>query len=272
MQNENQLSIRKLIAIIAGVVIVLALGQWLFGYLTTGKIVITTDSKYNDVSVSSVSHSTTNKNGFSKHSKGALSTKLKAGDYFVSIQNGVNGSNQYIKIKGHTTTRLNVHLLKTTGVEPVMSTPAQDVVADASRLRYLNTDSEDNGIVQVNTQNQESATSINYNLVSVKWADTGYGVGQNSAGQLFVIDKGSIRPLSSPISGKDDTGAVFAVAHNRKIYIGRGSSVYGGSEKKGFKKIYGKMPAKSVLVAGSDHVAVLTDGYTNNRKPRLFSD
>ena len=262
MPDDNTLSIRKLVAILIALVLVILFAQWLVGYLTTGKIVIATDSKYNDVSVSSVSNSTTTKGGFSKHTKGSLTTKLKTGGYFVSVQNGVNGSTKYVIIKGHTTTHLNIRLLRTTGVEPVVYTPAQDVIADASRLRYLNP--SDSSINQIDSLNQESKININYNLLSIRWADTAYGVGQNSGGQLFVIDNGSVRPLDSPISGKNTSGAVYAVAPNHKIYIGNGSSVYAGSEKKGFKKVYSEMPKNSSLVAGSNNVTIVTNGYSKD--------
>ncbi len=259
MQN-NQLTIRKIIALLGLAIVLLILISWLINYLTTGRIVITSGNKYADVNISSIQKNTTGK-GFSKHAKSSLSTRLKAGGYFVTVGNGTNGTTRYVKVKARSTTRINVSLLDTTGVEPVLYDSVQNIVADSSRLEYLSSD--DSAIGQINTQNEESESGEEYGLRSIQWANTNYGVGQNSKGQLFVINSGQVSALHSPVSGKEDGSVVYSVAPNKKIYIGSGSSVYAGSQHGGFKKIYSNRPSGSFLLAGSGRVAVLSSGYHN---------
>jgi hypothetical protein len=257
------MNIKKVIVAVVLLMVILFSLPLLINYLTMGKLVITTNSSENSITLSSVNKSLNSikgsaGKGFSKQAMGSLSVKLKAGNYTVSVQNGSNSTAQYVKVKSHHTEHLKITLLNTTGVEPVVYDNAQDIIADNSHLLYL--DPEDSTLNQINSQDQHSESDDQYGFQSIQWADTSYGVGQNAQGQLFVVNKGSVSALQSPVSDQNDASLVYAVAPNRDIYIALGSSVYSGTATGGFKKIYSQQTAGSFLVAGSDKVAIVTIG------------
>jgi hypothetical protein len=256
--DENNLSVKKVVAVIIAVILSIVFLEWLINYLTIGKLVVTTNSSQSTITVSSLSKNTTGK-GFSKQATGSLSIRLKAGGYFVAVEQGSSSRSRYVTVRGHVTTRLNLTLPAPIGVEPVTFGSAQDIAADSSSLVYLNPD--DSNINQINGQDQVTEFGSSYSLQSIRWADPTYGVGQNAVGQLFVISNGTVNALQSPVSDKNNTGLVYAITPDREIYIGLGSSVYSGTETGGFKKIYAHRLSESFLLAGSDRVAILSSGY-----------
>jgi hypothetical protein len=255
------MSPRKGIAGLVFLLVLLFFIPWLIGYLRYGQLVITTDNSLDSIALTMpVGSNNSGNKAFSKQAKGSLSVRLKAGGYLVDVQRGPNETSQYVVVKAHAATRVNIKLPSIGGVEPVVYDNAQNIVADSSRLLYL--DPDDSSLNQIDSQNQHTEMDASYGFSSISWASTSYGVGQTAAGQLFVINNGMVSPLKSPVSGNNDSGVVFAVASNRDIYIGAGSSVYSGTDTGSFKKISDSRPSKSVLIAGPNNVALLNTGYS----------
>lgn len=258
------MTIKKVLVVLVllmGLLIVIPLLINHFGY---GQLDITTNSHLNSITLT---QSITSKNSggtvLSKQAYGSLSIKLKKGEYLISIQNGSNSSSQSIVVKAHSKEHIVMNLVSAGGVEPVISDFASDMVADSSHLVYLSSD--DSSINEINTQNQDIEIDSNYDLRSISWADTSFGVGQNASGNLFVIQNGTVSPLNSPVSNSDNSDVVFVVAPNREIYVAFGSSVYSGTASGGFKKIYTKRQVGSVLSAGLGRVSLIDSGYSGSQ-------
>src|ERR1700744_5375787 len=130
---------RSLIRLFAGIIALLVLlfgGELLYHFLTTGKIVVTTNSATASVTVSAASKGSPSDGAFSQTGTGSLTVRVKAGKYVVSVQDGSNGTNQYVQVSGRSTKTVSVHLLQPTGVQPVIYGVAQNVMADSSHLAY----------------------------------------------------------------------------------------------------------------------------------------
>ncbi len=234
--------------------------QWLIHYLTIGRLVITTNDPSDNITIVLSGNIASSSKSPSMSGKGSFSSRLKSGGYLINVAGSSNGKAQYVTVRAHETTRVNITLPGTVGVEPVVFDNAQDVIADKSRLVYL--DNSDHSLGQINNQNQHSEIDLSsYGFKSIEWSDTTHGVGQNTSGKLFVLNNGSIYPLSSPASNKDDSSVIYAVAPNRNIYIGIGSFVYAGSETGKFKEIYSGLTPGSSLIPGLNIVGIINSGY-----------
>jgi hypothetical protein len=266
-ERDFDMSIRKASLLFVLFVVLVISIQLLINYLSVGTLIITTGSSQDSINLTKVNTSLNSTTGsaakdFSKEAKGSLSIKLKPGGYLVAVQNSASSTSRYVKVMAHKTERINIALLSTSGVEPVVDDNAQNIVADSSHLLYLNP--SDSSLNQLNGQNEHTESGNQYGLRSIAWADTNYGVGQDSDGQLFTIKSGAISPLQSPASGQNDTSLVYAVAPNREVYFSLGSAVYAGTETGGFKQIYTHNTSGSFLVAGLDKVALVNIGDVQN--------
>lgn len=257
------MTIKRAIAILILLIGLLVFIQWLTGYLEYGQLDITTNSSLNTITLTApVTTKNTGSKPFSEQAHGSISTRLRKGSYLIDVQIGSNESSQYVVVKAHTTEHVNINLVNAGGVEPVVYDYAQDVVADSSHLIYLASD--DDSLNEINTQNQSTQIDASYLFQTIQWANTSFGVGQEANGSLFVIQNGSVSPLNSPASNTAGEPLVFAVAPNKNIYLGIGSSVYSGTAAGGFKKIYAHREAGGFLSAGLDKVTLINAGYSGS--------
>ncbi len=266
MQNNYNLTVRRLVPIVLAVVAALILlvsgGEWLYHYFTTGNLVVTTNSKYTDISVLPVS----NKSNVSRQGSGSLAVSLHTGEYYVSVENGSNGTSQYVKVKGrNATTRISLQTAKPSGIAPVVYGNLQNVAADSSHLAYLD---QTTGIHYIDTSNNDSVVPNTNGFLSAAWASPTYGVGLDSSQGLFVINNTSVTPLTSPVSASDSAGTLYAVTPNRTIYVASGSALYSGTASSGLKQIYTNKSSNDALAAGNNEVASITTGL-NGTKPQV---
>ena len=251
------MSIRRAVLILIVLILFVLFIQWIIGYLEYGQIDITTNGQLNSISLKQPNNTT-----FSIQKDGTLNARVKAGDYLISVQRNSNATSQYIQIKARQTKYVYISLTKIGGVEPVTYDNVNDVTANSSQLLYL--DPTDSGINDINTQNQDTETGYNYGLQNISWANPSFGVGENASGNLYVIQNGSINPLSLPASGYSKSSLSFVVALNKNIYVGVGSSVYVGTSSGKFKNIYNSRQAGAVLAPGFNRVSVINTGYNDS--------
>jgi len=257
------MTIKKLVLGLILFVALLIFMQWFLSYLEYGQLDITTNSRLNTVVLTRpIDTKNSGSKAFSEQAHGSLSARLKTGSYLVSVQVGSNSSAQSITVRGHSTEHITINLVNAGGVEPVIYDYAQDVVADSSHLIYLASD--DDSLNEINTQNQSTQIDDSYLFQTIHWANTSFGIGQEANGKLFVIQNGSVSPLNSPVSNQSNPSLVYAVAPNRNIYIGAGSSVYSGTATGGFKKIYTHRETGGFLSAGLNKVTLINTGYSGS--------
>jgi hypothetical protein len=257
------MTIKKIVLIFVFLIVVVIFIQWLIGYLGYGQLDITSNNSTNSITVTSTKAATAGNNASSQQAKGSLSIRLRVGSYIVSVGKNSTASSQYVVVKAHSTKHVYINLISIGGVEPVTYDNAADVIADSSQLLYL--DPTDSGLNDVNTQNVDNETGSNYGLQTISWANPSFGVGKDAKGNLYVIQNGSVSPLSSPASGQNDSSLAFAVAPNKNIYLGIGPYVYSGNASGNFKRIYGQRQAGTFLAPGLNKVTLVDTGYSGSQ-------
>jgi hypothetical protein len=227
-----------------------------------GKLVVITNNPANQIRVTTVEKISDVKpkayNGV-----GSLRSSLKAGQYTVSVQGNSNGVSESFRLKARSINRLYIPLPKTTGVEPVTFDQAQDVVANQSNMIYFNP--QDGSLNDVNTQNQDNETDeSSYNLKNIVWASTTYGVGQNSNGQIFILDNGYVSPLSPPTGTSYNKSTVFTVTPSHEICLSINSFVYKSSKPGVFTEIYKANSSPTALIADTNQVGIIDSGFSTS--------
>jgi hypothetical protein len=255
---------RRILLILAVLIIIYIVLKMLINYLTIGKLVVTTNNNVNQISVTAVDKISSAK-PLTYSAIGSLLTKLKAGQYTVSVEGASSGTSESFNVKAHATKHLYVTLPKTTGVEPIVYDKAQDVVADGSNLVYFN--SQDGSLNNVNAKNQNNETDESaYRLKTIDWASTSYGIGQSSSGQLYIFNNGTVSPLSAPGGTKYNSSTVFAINSNRVIYVSVDSSVYTKFPTGEFEKIYTTKSPATALITGPKEVGIVDSGFSITNK------
>jgi hypothetical protein len=247
---------------IGALVVLFVFGYFAVLFITSGSLAITTGSSSASITVTSVpplqkqTAEQGTKPAVRKTGTGTLSIRVHAGSYIVTVQNGTSQESRLVKVGWLSSTSITLKPASLTATEPVLYESVQNVAADANRMIYLNNDF--NGIEYVNTQNQDVKINGNAYFTSVQWADPYYGVAQDNNGRLYVINGDTSTPLQSPIANQvSDSGASYAVAPNRTIYIAFGSRVYRGTGGGNFSQINALFDSSDSLVAANNQVMII---------------
>jgi hypothetical protein len=248
---ENQLNYRRFSLIAFCVLAVISFALWFWHFYTTGKIIITTNNSNNTISL--VKSADSDEASAKKYTaRGNLTLNLPAGNYTLSVEGNSIATNQVIKVKGHKTQSYNINPVNTSGVEPVVSQPAQNLTISSSELDYLNSNT---GILfKVDSQNNVVKLAAQQFKV-IKWASQGTGVGQGEDGNLYIVNGGTINQLNLPFAYKGEASG-FSISPSKNIYVSDGADVYAGNLGGNFKKIYTANSTSPVIVAGLNKVAV----------------
>ncbi len=223
---------------------------WLFNYLSTGTIILTTNESGSTITLQRTSQG----KPFVKIGLGSLNVTATHGQYLATVKNGSQVSEQVINFNsGHKTLRYSIALSRLLQVEPVAYQNASNIAASNTELVYL--DSGNENIYKIDGQNNLAAINSSQQFRSVKWANASFGVGQDNNGQLYTIDDGAISPLRVPFS-YGATAVSFDVSENKQIYVSYGADVYAGGPAGNFKKIYTAAYSNLLLAAGVNKVVV----------------
>jgi hypothetical protein len=251
---------RRIILIGGGSLIVIAILIWLFGYLTTGKVVITTDARPNVMTLTRVGSIGSDEGEqvspviTTTHDK--LSARVKPGQYIAAVTGNSIGSTKLVTVTARHTVRYTINPINPTGVAPVSYAQAQNLAASGQSLVYL--DAASGYIKKIDAGNNTSVVGQHYPLQSVAWASPSLGVAQDTQNQLYVVDVdgNNITPLNVPFQYSKDAVVSYAIAPNGHIYISQGSAVYSGTRDGNFKKIYTAETGNPTLTAGPGKVLV----------------
>lgn len=247
---------------IGALVVLFIVGYFVVIYVTSGSVTVATGTNSANITVTSVpplqkeTAEQGTKPAVAKTGTGTLTTRVHAGSYIVTVQNGVTQESRLVKVGWLSSTSITIKPGGLTATEPVLYESVQNIAAGSSRLVYLNNDF--NGIEYVNDQNQDVQVNANAYFTSVSWANPEYGVAQDNSGKLYVINGSNASLLQSPISNLvSDAGASYAIAPNRTIYIALGSKVYRGTDNGNFTQIYSDFSSSDSLVAANNQVLLI---------------
>lgn len=239
-----------MIAVIAALLILYLGISLLVGYLTTGKIMVSTNGM-NDISVARSYSSSTAPNVTGKNT---LSLKLHSGSYIVTVSNRFFTSQRVVQVKAHQTQHVSVNLQNIGQVEPVASSEVSSLMATAQSLTYIDLGSH--SLVYVNSQNQVQTLLPGISFNSIDWASSSLGIAQDESGNLYSIQGTVVKKLSLPITPSNNN---YALAPNGVIYFSDIKSLYTGSLKGSYKQILKNDDNLSVVNASNSGLVVYDD-------------
>ncbi|MGZ6004844.1 MAG: hypothetical protein ACXWLH_01700 [Candidatus Saccharimonadales bacterium] len=260
LQPSSRLKILFIITSISFLVI-LVLAK-LLAHHGDGTVIVTTNDYNNSITVvdaAPILSSASNKPAPKLNPKPTIyhsgqKVSIKPGTYFVNVSNDAVSAAQTVEIFAGETKQLTINLpLDTSPPEPVGDVNSSLFSVGSTQLVYL--DSRSGLLYKIDGSNRITQTSETV-ISTVKWADSSFGVGQDSAGTLYIIRGGSVSPLNNLPSIGGNLSPSYAVAPNRDIYLSYGKDVFLGSPN-GFKHIYAASNDSLSLEASSDRVAVL---------------
>lgn len=236
---------RRLLIIVALLVVAALFATWLISYLTTGKLVITTSDQSATIVLN-------HQNTKVEQATGSLQASLHSGQYTVTITANSSSISRVVEVKSRSTAHYNLLLTNPVGVEPVSNTTASSIVASASTLYFLNSTGN---LCAIDAANNQRVINSTVDFQTIKWVDTTFGIGVTSSGAFYTISNGAVAPLNvtAPSSGGNP---VYAVSPDHRVYVAYGPSVYGvvgGSTH----KIYQASGDVTALAASSSNLAVL---------------
>jgi|GEM_PF-2010923 len=248
----------------AVIVFVLLVAIPLIQFLQSGEIVVSTNSSANLVTLTRDISGSGEKgsNAFSEQKTGALSARVKSGQYTVTVKNKFTSAQQVVIVKARHTVHVTINLAQTSQsqtplqFEPVASFATHDVKASPAALYYIN--QGNNELYEIGTNNQAQAIDSQQAFQSVQWINASLGVAQAENGQYYAIQNGNVTLLSTPfVSGGL---AIYAVTPNGTVYISSNYGLYRGTVSGGFTKIYSLADQDPLIVAGNNAVAVFEGG------------
>jgi hypothetical protein len=264
---NTQPNIRKIALYGIGAILLVALLLYAWHYLHTGKIIITTDNPNNAISLTKLSDEdgkNAKPQSYKAHTK--LSVTASTGQYIVSVEGNSIATTQIITLRSRKTLEYTINPINTTGVEPVIYRNAQNIVADARQIAYLDADA--GYLYKIDAQNSPTIINPNQPLRRVKWFDTSFAVAQDNNRRLHTMTNGSVNPLNVPFS-YSDVSEDFDVSPSKQIYVSNGADIYLGSQNGDFKKIYTAITTNPAITAGVNSVAVVDSYAGSKHKPLL---
>jgi hypothetical protein len=248
---------------LGALVVLFVVGYLAILLITTGTLTVTTGTSNATITVSSIpplqrgpNSEQGNTSATVKDGTGSLTAHVRSGKYVVTVRSGSSQESELVNVGWLAHKMINLKPTGLTATEPVLYESVQGIAADSSHLIYLN--NAFNGIEYINNQNQATPISGNQYFTSVAWADPQFGVAQDNAGKLYVVDGTTASPLKSPLTNfASNGGATYAIAPNRTIYIGFQSNVYRGTAGGNFTQIYSGFTSSDSLVAANNQVMVI---------------
>jgi len=266
---ENQQSNKKRIVWLALIVLTGFILIWLWSFLHTGMIVITTSDSNNSITLRQlISDSQLEAKPKTYKGSGKLSEKLKLGQYVVSVEGGSKSTVRLISLGSHRTVNLKIDPQATTGTQTVIYRKARNLLADGSQLTYL--DDTDGKLYKIDNSNNFSTYGSGV-FDSVIFVTPTSGVGQDNSGHLYQIKNGLGDPISVPFQYSGQVR--FDVSSDGKLYVANGPDIYAGSLGGGLKKIYSADSSNLVIAAGSSGVAIASSKLEKDSKsvqPTLY--
>lgn len=264
MENSQDLDAQKIKRIrIIFVVLVLIfigffVGRVIYDYLTTGRIIITTNVSNASITLSKSSAGTDDNTSYIAKSlvdNKAVSTQ--PGAYSVLVQSPVGSVSQIVYVRARTTKKYTVGIASTgSPLSLVANVNALSVAASSSQIYYV--DQSTKNLSEISSQNQVGQLNTSDFFSDIDWANSSYGIGQAStgAGSLYFINNGNISPLTLPVNPGNQT-VLSSIAPNGGVYLAIGNKIYSGNQTSGFHLIYTASESPSKIIASISKVLLV---------------
>lgn len=261
-EQLQQLKRRVILGVIGFIVLLFVI--WLVRFLQTGTLVVITGDKNSSVVVAK---DTTIVAILAPGEK----TRLHSGNYSVTVSTKSSTNKQFVDVKARKNNEYSIKPVFFAEPEPVSGFEGHSLVANASALRFI--EPTGNNIVSADSG---GGLFFNHqpNLLTIKWADVQYGIGQDNNGVLYTINNDDATPLARPSGVSAKNASAYAVSNDRGVYVAYGTEVYFGAGGTDFQKIYSASRGKQVqLFAGNQNATIVeTDASENSSGESLVTN
>jgi hypothetical protein len=252
MDNLNpqaKRTIKIIIIFVISIVILIFFFVWISGYETSAKIEIDT-SPGSSITVTRLNM--TQKTAQILHGQSKLTSTFHVGSYSVRVYNKQFETDKTIVVKAHKNQKYIITLIDTKAVEPVTNESTLNISADANHITFL--DPSDSNIYSVDNTNSRHLILKSGIITSIKWVNADYGVAQDTTGQLYLINGGSVSHITTPVTTTQNN---YALTQNQHLYISNGSSVYEETIDGNFTQVYSINNLKvQISAASNDNILI----------------
>lgn len=244
---------RRLVRVIVLLFCILALVYMVISYMTKGVIEVKTNKEINVVKLFEIKQSGEIKQ--IKTAEGGMKARVSPGKYRISVENKTQGLREDVGVVSRKTTSRTINLNAVGLAEPVLPSGVFGLVGSSTEIRYLDTASKK--LYKISGVGAPELINSIRAFKSIKWADSGYGVGEGIDNRLYAVSGDVISVLAVPFSYSDSGEVRYSVAPNRKVYVSKGNQIYVRDNAGNYKKLYKTQSNKPTLVAGVKQLAVL---------------
>ncbi|HSX17882.1 MAG TPA: hypothetical protein VLE51_00820 [Candidatus Saccharimonadales bacterium] len=241
-----QPNIKRILLLATVVLVSIFLLWWLWQYLHTGTITITTNDKNNLIEIRQDKASKD-----IKQAKGSLKLSLHTGKYYVVVSNRASSTTQYTLAKARQASSYKIDVENLIEPEPVLPYGAYNILA-GPQIYYVSM--KDNLLYKIDRGGQP-ATSSKVDFTKIKWQNENYGAGINDAGdKLYRISNSGVTAVGLPF---ESNLIVFDLSKNGVLVTSDGKSVYissGGA----FNKIYSSSEKITDIAIGDSYILLAT--------------
>lgn len=201
--------------------LVVVVGLWLFNYLSTGNLVVSTPSTNSKFTI-------TDSNGkeISSANGERFSTRLKAGSYSVEANHDNGATRQSFTITARQTTVLELEVIPLREAVLVANRVAEDLHFAGNTLLFR--DPTINRLIASTGEGVLQPYTEEINIVNVKWLDGTKGVIQNLSNNAFLLENESIADVSNiaDVETPSIVGAIATDAANNQFAYAEYTDVY----------------------------------------------
>lgn len=265
MENQNRFSFIKThrkVFILSGLVLAI-IALILISALTpkhSAKITIITNGNNNIVITKQGVNA---QNAFGSSGSGKLVVILSPGEYTVTVSNQQLSSQRLISVLGGKNQTITINLGQLGVLDPVTNQTTHFLSATDNTLVFLNQNAQ---LEYIDNQNNEHVIDNSNNLQVIKWGSSGYGIGQDQSGNLYLISDNTVSPinLSATKLNLSKTLNNFAVAPDKTLYVSDGQSVYAGTIGSTLRVLYRTNNNSHIDLSSASNNGVLGDISSNN--------
>jgi len=252
MTNNPRIKL-KLLPLAVIVMVCAFLGaRFLLTYLTTAEVDVTTNTS-NYISI--VRLGTTTSSSPIAQGQGKLSARLHTGAYSIGVGRIQTTTQRTVLVHAHHNQHLSINTISVNQLESVTNDAAYDLVFNNNNIAFL--DLYSRNLISIDDQNNEQLLNTGYSLTEVKWASPTYGVAQDQASNLYLVNSGSVSKLTIPQTVNNNN---YAIAPNKDLYVSNGKVVYSGIPGSTMIPIFRSTQKISILGASNNGVLINISG------------
>lgn len=228
MDNESigRFINRRSLLVLGALVSFLVIGYFIYYYLSTGKITVSSTDKNAGVSISIVS--TGDEEPKTIRGRGEVSARLKPGRYLLKAYTETNTADKTVDLKARQHIKASLDPPNAVEPEAVLPLAATDMIVSKDQLSMI--DQSSGQLVGINGQSVAPAKlAISpENITSAQWISPVSAVVQDQTRALHKLEAGSLLAISLPFNLDKFTS--YSLSNNGSLFVANGDTLYYSSQ------------------------------------------